>query len=1275
MEYSYRFKTFILEPSIVVQSEIVRVDGAKINRNEEYFIDYDSGFITFYYPDRIKQSSKIEIVYEVSPFGGIGNQSMVGGRVSYDLNQHFSLGSTLLYQGGIKTNTVPNVTDLTNSMLVYEGDAQIKAINIFGIRTTISGEVAQSRLNPNLNDNALIDNMEGIKQDDSPSLDANYWQIAATPSQVTADPRALSWNSADIKDHDINPNSTSDGSQQVLSFSYDFSYSDEVAIVYPFSPTGLDFSQKTGLELVVKGDTDTLTGPLLNIHLGQIDEAADGIRNQSYTCEKGLTLNNAPKSEDTNCDNQLSPSEDIGWLYEPAGKPSKRYGAGNGRLDSEDLNKNGRLDYGDLTGGNYSSFKDNTDSTDKATINFSDWRTLYTPITIASTETYRWNAIKQVRISLKKASGGAVKGVITFARIAAVGNTWTVNSGTTTTTAPGSIQIQGVNNIDNPKSYTPIYDAGGEATDVFNKLYGSVSDQQTKTNSNNLSEQALAINFDMIGSSSTVYVYRKFTQPIDISQHRKFKFLLYSSATYTNANFFLQLGDETHNFRAEVPLDQFIGWKLITIDQLDLNKDGLPETWVNGSNYTVDISSKGTLSLLQVPQIILGIAAKDGLPHTGTIYVNEIHVSEPMSRVGIARKVEGSFEIPGWVSFGGKHRYMDRNFQTPVTAIANQDNEQQTGYLNITRLSFLPLSFTAARQQVTTPNTTVTGGNNLVNSMQQGRVKRFDGTASGNFTAGALPRLGFNYSKNRTDYTLSARRDDRDVYTGNLNYSVPFNAYILPTNITLNYSMGRNKVAYDTVKLTTMTAIGLFNTDERTDVYGAKLDFTPWRGSSFIPGYSLSQVRESRVDPAAPDAMLRYPKAMQQTAEFNSNLMFFSWLNPSMNYSITTMENNNLYITTVTVLTTTKKFEVGEIKTINRNAQGAINLTLNMNDLMPKNRLLRSMILSSNYQIQDGDSWSNVEKSLDTKHSLWLRDSLKPRGPLHQRNSVTLRDTINSSQRWQPFEGFAFKGMTAPLNTVSVTNNFSNSVQKSEVTGTRTDSVNRTFPDMILSISQLEILTRTARWSQNASVNLKYSKNRNETKMISLDLSDNYGLDLRLKLLNYFDTAMSYNTRLTDRTDLRLNQKVSSTRHYDATLQSSFDYRKFRFSPKLDYVYDISKGGLGIVTQNTTAITPSLLIKTDLMLPKGLKLPFIKQIFVFTNRITWTTTLTYAIRRSPVTVTENNQLFSLNSSADYEAAKNLRLTFNAGLQRLWHRFLKQEEYLSYQFGSTLTFQF
>ncbi len=1279
VEYSFRFKTFLLEPSIVLQSEVVRVDGKKLGRNEDYFIDYDSGFITFYYPERVGQDSKIEIVYEVSPFGGVGNQSLVGGRASYDFGSHFSVGSTLLYQGGIKSNTVPNVTDLTNSMMVYEGDAQLKGLNLFGLKTSLGAEAAQSRMNPNLNDYALIDNMEGVKQEDSPSMDKNFWFIAANPIQGPADPLALDWYNENIKSTDINSAATSDGTQQVLAVKYDFNVSHEVSIVYPLSTTGLDFSQKNVLELVVYGPSD---GPEFNIHLGQVSEDADNSGGESFTCASGLRLTHAPNSEDLNCDEQVSSSEDIGWLYAPAGLSSKRYGAGNGRLDSEDLNKNGRLDAQDFTGGSFgyvtgTKFIDNNDNgATKNRVNFTDarWHTLYLPLAITSTDTFKWNAIKQVRITLHWDGVNGKTGVVKFARISAVGNTWTVQSSTNT----GSMQAIGVNNQDNP-GYTPIHEAGGDATAVFNNLYGSVSEQKQKSNSSSLTEQTLALNYDNINSTSAVYVYRKFSTAIDISQHEQLRFLVRSpkksdpeyDATDPGASFYIKAGDANNYFKASVPLD-FTGWRLITVNQEDITGDKIPDIW-SPSAPGVAISSRGTPSLQQIPQFIVGVEATDGGSHSGLVYFNELHLAKPLTRVGNARKVEGSFEIPGWLSFGGKHRFMDRSFQTPVTAIANQDNEQQTGYLNITRLAFFPVNVTAARQITVTPNTLATGSNNLVNSLQQGRVKKFDGTASGSLNITSLPRLGLNYSKGITDYGLLSRKDDRAIYAANLDYSVPGSLPVLPRTLNFNYSLGLSKVDYDPAKL--VLRDGLYNTDERTDAYGAKLAFIPWNGSSFNPGYSLQTAREERAPISDPLNTERYNKSMQQTVDLNSNLLIARWLNPSANYSVTTMENNNLNITTVTLAQRSTFYAPGMIKSVTRTAQGGVSLTLSMNDLAPRNRLLRSLVLSSNYQIQDGDSWANVEKDFNTRPLLWLRDSMKPSNPFAQRNSVTLRDTVNSTQRWQPFEGYSLKGSAAPLNTLSLTNNFSNSVQRSEVTGTISKSVNRTFPDVILSLSQLEALVRARRWAQSATINLKYSRNTNEAKGISLDTSGTYGTDLRFKLLNKVDAAASYNLRLTDRKDLRVNQRTQVTKHDDATLQGTFDYKKFRFTPKADYVSDKTKAALGVVTANTKTITPSLLIKSDFQLPKGLKLPFMKQAIIFTNRIVWTTTLSYAIKSSPIVIAENNRLFSLNSSADYEAAKNLRLTFNLGLQRFWHKYLKQEEYVSYQAGSTLTFQF
>lgn len=1277
VEYYHRFKTFMLEPNIVTHSEFVTVDNEKFKRNESYFIDYDSGFITFYYPEKIKSDSAITITYEVAPFGGGGNLSLIGGRASYDMGSHLSVGSSLLYQGGMKTNTVPNITDLTNSMLVYEGDVQLKSLNLLGIKTNLKAEAAQSIVNPNLNDFALIDNMEGIKQEDTSSLDHNFWYIASNPTENPAYPLALTWTSEDVKSKAINSQSTSDGEQQVLTVNYDFSVSSEVSIVYPLSNTGLDFSQKNTFEIVIYGENSiSAPGPQINFHLGQINEDADGTGGQFFNCSNGITIPNAPKSEDLNCDGQLSNTEDIGWLYEPSPGIFERYGEDNGRLDSADLNRNGRIDPQDYTGGDFgyvdgSLFIDNDDGLKtKNKIDFSGWHTLYTSLNIASSDTYKWNAVKQIRLSLKQTPGGATSGAIKVARISAVGNTWNISQSTNS----GSMEVLAVNNIDNP-GYTPIYNAGGEPTIVYNDLYGSASQQQKETNTDNLVEQSLSINYSNISSTSNIYVYRKYTQAINIAQHEEFKFLL-NVPTTDYADFYLKLGDDNNYQMVSVPMD-FTGWRLITIGQEDLNGDNIPDVWSNNaSNYNTTISSQGVLSLQQVPMISIGIKSKDANAHSGTVYINEIHLAKPLVKTGNARKLEGSFDIPGWMSFGGKHTLMDKNFQTPVSAISNQDNELNTGYLNFTKIRFFPINANVSNQLTNTPNTLITGNNNLVNSLQQGKVKKLNTAASGNFNLGKLPQIGLNYSQNKTDYDLAERHDENNSYSSNLNYSMPFNFFIVPRNITLNYGINKNQVSYDSVRLIdkSIDLSNLYNTDEISQNYGAKLSFIPWKGTSLNPVYNLNEIKETRFSLSNAQDISKYPKSLQQTVSFDSNFRFSEWLNPSLNYSINTMENNNLSITTITVLQSSS-FNAGEIKTVNRTAQGAISLSLNMNKLMPRNKLLRSLVISSNYQLQDGDSWEYVEKGYNSKKNLWIRRDLKPRNSVAQQNSLTLRDTYNSTQRWQPFEGYDLKGRYAPLSTISLTNNFTNTLQRSEVTKTKSKTVNRTFPDMLFSMSNLETLTKTEKWAKSATLNFKFSKNMKENINVDIEQSSNYGTDLRFKFLNFLDTAISYNLRLSEKKDLRINQTLSNTKHNDATLQGTFDIKKFRFTPKVDYASDFTESGLGVATQDSMSLTPSVLMRSDFTIPKGLRLPFMKNIIAFTNRIIWTTTLSYAIKKSPITQADNSRLFSLNTTSDYEATKNLRIALNASVQRLWHKYLKQEEYFSYQIGSSVTFQF
>jgi hypothetical protein len=209
----------------------------------------------------------------------------------------------------------------------------------------------------------------------------------------------------------------------------------------------------------------------------------------------------------------------------------------------------------------------------------------------------------------------------------------------------------------------------------------------------------------------------------------------------------------------------------------------------------------------------------------------------------------------------------------------------------------------------------------------------------------------------------------------------------------------------------------------------------------------------------------------------------------------------------------------------------------------------------------------------------------------------------------------------------------------------------------------------------STQMNYKYAAHRTNNIGQSILTDASFGTDLRSILFKRFDSLLSYNNRSSNNKNLLVDANTQKTGHQDATVQTTFDIKKFRFTPKVDYSHDTTQDGFGTYTQNVQVITPSMLVRADLALPRGLLLPGSTKTILVSNRIIWTTTLSLALRSSPVTVADNFKLATFNTSADYELAKNLRMTINGALSREWHKFLKEEDFVSYQFGSTLTFQF
>ena len=418
-----------------------------------------------------------------------------------------------------------------------------------------------------------------------------------------------------------------------------------------------------------------------------------------------------------------------------------------------------------------------------------------------------------------------------------------------------------------------------------------------------------------------------------------------------------------------------------------------------------------------------------------------------------------------------------------------------------------------------------------------------------------------------------------------------------------------------------------------------------------------------------------YPKNMHQTMGFTSNFRLRPWFNPQVSYTMDTLENNILNVSSITVGVSTFSFNAGDIKTVNRQANGSVSLPIAISDIAPRSKLFHSMNIISGYQLQDGDVWNNVEKELNTSQYFFVRQSLRAASPAAQRANLTLRDTYNSTQRWSPFEAYQLGGRWAPMRTLSISNNYVLSIQRSEVTGTPSKTISKTLPDLVGSLAQLEKMLHTEKWMANTQMDLKYSLRTTENVGATLNTVNSFGTSLHSIVLKKYDSSLSFNLSRTSNKDLQIDANTQNIGHEDASAQVTFDVRKFRVTPKVDYSHDITTLGTGIQSQNLTVITPSLLARADLALPAGLRLPGSSRPLLFTNRIIWTTTLSLANRKSPVSPIDNSRLASLNTSADYELAKNLRMTLNGSAQRLWSLFLPAESFYSYTLGTTLTFQF
>ncbi len=382
MKYKGKAASYNLGINIIEGSEEITVGRKKLEKGKDYRIDYETGMITFIseepflYPD-----ADINIRYQTSPFFTLTSRSLLGTRGVYRIGDNSQLGTSLIYRSEGRREERPKLGEEPRRIALGEIDGSINAepylftrmVDLLPFvdteapsRFSLTGEAAASFPDPNTMGEAYVDDMEATEVKDDLGVSFTRWRFGSVPDgkDTASFCSELRWYNPEdkIRAGDLDsllPEDQRDDLLPVLNLVMapkDSDTSSWGSILTCLSSRGVDYSESKFIELWARGETGEL-----HLELGE-NIPEDAPRRNSRGEILGLGVRD---TEDQNKDGRLDEDEDTGldgvqgedgqkvlgddwnddYHYTPGSEDySKINGTeDNDRLDEEDLDGNGSL--------------------------------------------------------------------------------------------------------------------------------------------------------------------------------------------------------------------------------------------------------------------------------------------------------------------------------------------------------------------------------------------------------------------------------------------------------------------------------------------------------------------------------------------------------------------------------------------------------------------------------------------------------------------------------------------------------------------------------------------------------------------------------------------------------------------------------------------------------------------------------------------------------------------------------------------------------------------